>query len=549
MQNTIYTNARFFDAGGARAMLVSDGTITFLGSLEEAQRQAPEAVIRDLEGGYVVPGAIDAHSHLLMMGAALGKLQLRHVENLGQLRSSLLEALQRQPDLPRLQGAGWLYSALEGQRPSAELLDGIIADRPVYLDANDLHSCWVNSAALREMGIDDATPDPIGGAIERDPATGRATGLLEETAVQQYVWSTLERLTHDSERDLQLGAAIDAYLAQGVIGAVDMAVGEAELSSMRRVLAPGAPRAGFKVAAHWLIHRRATDEQNVEQVRQALELARADMPPGLRIVGIKLIVDGVIDGCTAAMCRPFADGSHPEPIWDEASLVPVLAAADAAGLQIAMHAIGDKASDIALNALEEAFRLNGERPRRHRLEHLEVVSERNVRRLAQLSLVASVQPVHADPAIQAQWRRNLGDERVERGYPWGELREAGARLAVGSDAPTAPYELWPNLYVASTRRSALRPELPANLPASAVPLADALRHASADAAYSCGWEHLTGRLAVGLQADFAVLPRDPFAVEERDLLGMVPLLTVVSGRERYRDEERVPAEAGRISSE
>src|SRR5690606_11213859 len=163
---------------------------------------------------------------------------------------------------------------------------------------------------------------------------------------------------------------------------------------------------------------------------------------------------------TAAMLEPYANGTNADPIWEYDALAPVVAAADAAGLQVALHAIGDRAVRVALDALAHAVEVNGPRPRRHRIEHLEYVDPADVPRLARLGVMASMQPVHADPAVQENWRAMLGDHRIDRGFAWPEFLDAGARLALGTDTPTAPYEPLRNMYVAATRRSAIDPTLP-----------------------------------------------------------------------------------------
>jgi predicted amidohydrolase YtcJ len=196
---------------------------------------------------------------------------------------------------------------------------------------------------------------------------------------------------------------------------------------------------------------------------------------------------------------------------------------------VALHAIGDKAIRIALDALEHAAEVNGPRPRRHRIEHLEYTDPADVPRLARLGVTASMQPVHADPAIQDNWRAMLGDSRVDRGYPWPEFTDAGAPLAFGTDTPTAHYHPLRNMYVAATRRSAIDPALSPNVPRYALPLADAIRHATADAAWSCLAAD-RGRLEAGLLADLVVLDRDPFTEGPQALLDAQILRTVVGGR-------------------
>lgn len=541
---TLYTNCSVFTAAGpadpsrAEAFVVDGGRFSYVGDAASAAAAAGAgAAVVDLGGAFVLPGVIDAHTHLLMTGQALGKVQLRDAVSLADLQERLRQAVRDTPDAPRVLGSGWLYSTLDGAEPTRQLLDAAVPDRPVYLDANDLHSVWVNSAALAELGIGDSTPDPLGGRIGRD-ASGTADGLLYETAAVQIVWPALANAARDEDRDAWLESAFRHYAAAGVTGAVDMAVQDDDAAAFRRALARHGGTLPLRVKGHWLIHRRETTEANLAQVAQAAELAAELAEAGtgewLQLCGIKIIIDGVIDSCTAAMKEPYADGSSAEPIWDRESLYPVVVAADAAGLQVALHAIGDEASDIALDALEEAVRVNGpaqpgHRARRHRIEHLETVTEANVQRLADLGVVASVQPVHADPAIQANWQAVLGDHRVERAYPWTEFTGAGARLAISTDAPTAPYQVLPNLYVAATRKSALDPGRPANLPQYALELADAICHATRDAAYSCRAEDSLGRIIPGQLADFTVLATDPLTAEAESLLANTVLLTVTGG--------------------
>ncbi|WP_410599546.1 amidohydrolase [Amycolatopsis sp. lyj-90] len=529
-----YRGGRIFTAdepAWAESLVVRGESIEFVGDTATADGLADGARLVDLGGAFVLPGFVDAHTHLLGMGEALRQVDLFDAADVAEIQARIGETAAADPGAPRILGRSWLFGALDGRGPDRGMIDAAVPDRPVYLVANDLHSTWVNSAALRELGITADTPDPIGGRIGRDEA-GEPDGMLYEAAALQLARRFLDAEAGDDERDAALASTFEQYLADGVTGAVDMGLGQDDLDALERALARGDGRLPLRVAGHWLVERTGRTEDDLRQVRRAVELAGRLSGPWLRVTGIKLLVDGVIDSCTAAMKAPFADGSHPGPIWDLAALSPVVAAADAAGMQVALHAIGDEASDIALSALEHAIETNGPRDRRHRLEHVEVVTEENVRRLAGLGVVASMQPVHADPAIQDNWRAVLGDDRVRRGYPWPELTAAGAVLAFGSDAPTAPHPPLPNMFIATTRRSASDPGLPANIPEYALPLADALAHGTRHAAYSCRWEELTGRLAPGLAADFVVLDHDPFAEGADSLLRTKIRLTVVAGEER-----------------
>jgi len=535
MTRVLHHGGRVFTAdepAWAQAIVTDGGRIAFVGSdAEAADFAGTDAATVDLEGRVVVPGFIDAHTHLVMMGEALGKVGLTDARTLAEIQQRLRTARDADPDAPRLLGRGWLFDSVPGGAPTAAMLDDVVADVPVYLDANDYHSAWVNSAALRELGIDRDTPDPIGGRIGRD-AHGEPDGMLFETAAQQHVWTLLAEVATDADRDAAVERTIAAYLATGVTGVVDMAFDELGLAAFDRAAQRRGGALPIRVLAHWFIGNTGDDGENLAQVSRAIELA-GEHRPWLKIAGIKLVLDGVIDACTAAMRHPYADGSNAEPIWPLERLRPVVAAADAAGLQVAMHAIGDLASDVALDALEHAHAVNGDRPRRHRIEHLEYAAPETAGRMAALGVTASMQPVHADPAIWANWAAMLGDERADRGFAWTEFTEAGALLAFSTDAPTAPHEALPNLYIAATRRSALDDSFPANHPEYALPLADALAHATRDAAASCLEEHERGRIAPGLAADFAVLDRDPFAEGADVLLEARVVRTVVAGAVVY----------------
>jgi len=426
-----------------------------------------------------------------------------------------------------------VFMAVPNSTPTRQMLDEIVSDRPVYLDASDLHSVWTNSAGLAELGIDDDTPNPIGGEIVRDEQR-HATGLLMENAGYHIAWPVMNRTTAD-ERDGQLRTAVQAYLATGTTAAVDMAVDERALDTFRRADARG--DLPFTIVGHWLINRTGDAATELAQVAQVAELARQEQTRNVRLVGIKLVTDGTIDGCTAGMLAPYTNHLPGEMVWPREALEPVMRAADEAGLQIAAHAIGDLAVRTVLDVFEvlaaERAARGDTAERRHRIEHLEYVDSADVPRLAPLGVTASMQPVHVDPAYLDNWVELLGDERAQRGFAWPEYLSHGTTLAFGTDTPTAPHLALPNMYIATTRCSAHDHSATPLRPDFALPLDESVVHGTSDSAWASFEEHRRGSLRAGLAADFVLLDRNPFAEGPASLLEAKVLRTVVGGVEVY----------------
>ncbi|GAB3192909.1 amidohydrolase [Nesterenkonia suensis] len=545
----IFHHAGIFtaDAGAAgpdpEAFAVADGRFTAVGTLDEVRAAvgAPgggpgEAgvVEVDLGGRFVAPGIIDSHTHLTTMGEALGKVQLRDCRSLPEIQERLVAARQADPEAPRVLGAGWLFDAVGQEHPTAAMLDAVLPDVPVYLDANDLHSVWANTAALEEMGIDADSPDPVGGRIARDEH-GRATGLLYETAGRQYARHFLEQVSTPDDHVQFLELAFDAYLQAGVTTVTDMAMTPADVTAIRALIARDG-RLPFPVTAHMIIEPGADTAADLAELDKVTalreEIAAGSESDWFRIAGVKFIMDGVIDACTATMRAPYADGTNCDPIWSAERLRPVALAADAAGLQIAMHAIGDRTSEIALDLLEDCG--EGAATSRHRLEHLESVSQETIERMARLGVTASMQPVHCDPAILDNWKAMLGDHRAEEGFPWRRFREASVAITLGTDAPTAPHEALPNLYIALTGGSSLSPGLPPYHPERAFTPEEAVTALTAGGARAGEMEDLRGRIRPGLEANFVVLDVDPRTEDPGALLGAAVCRTYVRGEERHR---------------
>jgi predicted amidohydrolase YtcJ len=511
---TIFVNGKIFtpseiegsasrDVGFSECMLVRNGILEHVGPSDASQVNEAKlsgASVQDLGGRFVLPGFVDGHMHLLLLGQSLNKLSLDHCKNLDDIRSAISQYGDANPEAERILCKGWMHSMTDGQALASMLDD--LGDRPIFIDSKDLHSTWCNYAALKEMDADSLS-DPPGGSISRD-SEGKASGLLSEGAILSIIWPHLAKVASIRERIGAIKAAIEVYTKAGYTGMVELAMDESAWEALQ--LLRSEDSLGIRVAAFWVIKPSDTEEANLAQVERAIALKKqfnAESSPDLRITGIKVITDGVIDACTAALCEPYSsNGVSAEPLWTAEALTPVVRRADEAGLQCALHAIGDQAIKTALDVIEKY----GTPGRRHRIEHLELTRPEDAKRLGQLGIIASIQAVHADPAILRAWPKLLGEHRCGRAFAYKEFLDGGATLALGTDAPTAPLAPLKNLYTATTRRSAREPELETAVNEHfALSLCDAVSAATYGAAYSCYADGFTGSLTAGKKADFVVV--------------------------------------------
>ena len=510
----------------AEAMLIEGEKIVEVGGSDLLERHA-DIERRNINGGLVVPGFVDGHVHLSMTGASMLKAQLEDAGSLDEIRRRVSAWADAHPDEPRVLGTNWVHGHLPGGIPHKDMLDSLVPDRPAYLEAFDFHSSWVNSAALRELGIDENTPDPVGGEIVRDPETGEATGYLLENASVNFVWALLNNVP-TSVTEQRVRTAMEAFCRAGITSVVDMAMEEAELAVLHQMQERG--ELDLRVVAHMIMYRTGNPIEEMAQVERAIELAQQYQGDSLRVTGIKFIADGTIDNCTAALSRPYTNGDNCGPIWDRDSLFPMIDAADAGGLQVAIHAIGDATITLAVDAIEHAMQVNGTRDKRHRIEHLEYALQADIDRMGELGITASMQPVHVRPELLDNWKAMLGPERANQGWAWPLYREAGSTLAFGTDTPTAPYLPLINMYLASTRQSPDRLDVPALRPDWALPLDIAIESGTRESAWAAWLEHATGMLRPGLAADLVILDRDVIAGGPPSLVDAQVVLTMKAGK-------------------
>lgn len=510
---TVFKNAKIFtgdvekEAGVFQhnSIVINDDLIEYVGTeTDDAVVAAVNdgARVHDAGAQTIAPGFFDGHMHLLMFGTSLQKVSLEHCRSLQDIRKTIREAARKDLTKSRVLCRGWMHYMTDGRALASDLDDLDDMKRPIYIDSKDLHSTWVSSSAMEELGVE-SMADPAGGEIHRDEA-GKATGLLSEAAAVTIVWPHLAKVASMEEKQSAIREAIKTYNAAGYTGLVEMAMDENSWEALLQLRAK--EELTIQIAAHWLIAPSNTTEENLRQVDRAIELWKEyniDNSPNFRIAGIKVIGDGVIDACTASLLEPYSrNGVSCEPLWNRDMLADVVARADGAGLQCALHAIGDATVKLAIDVLESV----ASKGRRHRIEHLELTSPGDAKRLQENGITASVQPVHADPAITREWDSLLGLERRKRTFAYREFLDEGVPLALGTDAPTAPNLPLQNLYIATTRRSAREPDSMETFNEHwALPILHAFSAATLGASYSCFADRSVGKIEAGRKADFVVL--------------------------------------------
>lgn len=516
---TIYT----FDPGAphAEAVLIRAGRIHLAGDLQEARRLSPtRAEVIDLGGCVVLPGLIDAHIHLESLALALDRVDC-NTTGLDTCLERVSARAKATPEGAWILGHGWNQNRWErfGHRRD---LDPLTPDQPVYLTALSLHAAWANTEALRIAGVSAETPDPPGGRIQRDP-DGAPTGILFETAMQ-----LVDSIIPEPGLDRRLAALRRAQKQLWRFGLTGLH--EFDRASSFEVLQALHAQGGLGLRVRKILPLEDLDHALSIGLREGFGDGR------LRLSAVKLFSDGALGPRTAAMLEPYLE----EPdnlgilLLEMDEIVDIGRRAAAGGFPLFIHAIGDRANHLVLDALEELRAVEREEgwPRlRHRVEHAQLLHPDDLARFANLDVIASMQPIHA-PSDREMADRYWG-ERSRHAYAWRSLLDSGARLAFGSDAPVDSASPFVGLFAASTRQSPHDPTVPAWLPEECVSRMQALQCYAQGAAYSTGDSRL-GRLSLGYHADLIVLENDPLLVPPQDLVSMESVGTMVGGEWVYR---------------
>lgn len=501
-----------------QAVAMSEGRIIAVGSNHEIWQRSENTWERiDLEGKTVLPGLTDTHVHFLSFGLGLNRIDLDGLTSLTECVERIRARVKETEPGTWIIGRGWNYNHWrEGRCPNKKDLDPSAPDHPVVLSSKDGHLLWVNSRALERANITRDTPNPAGGQIQRDPS-GDPTGLLKENALS-LIWNSVPMPSvHQQRNALRRGMEIANHL--GLTG-VHVPEGKDSL-------------VGFQALRD---ERALTLRVTMMPPLSALEaLLEVGIQSGfgderLRIGPVKLFVDGALGGQTAAMLEPYEQNPDNLGILTttDEELRNTVYKASEAGINVAIHAIGDRANRMALDAIEAALEILRRRRLRPRIEHAQLLTPEDIERLGQLGVIASMQPSHATSDwIMAD--RHWG-ARCRGAYAWRSILNAGGLLCFGSDSPVEPLNPLKGIYAAVTRKDEHGRPREGWFPEQCLSVGEAVYAYTMGAAFASGEEHVGGSITPGKRADMVVLSEDLFADPPERILETSVEKTIVDGQ-------------------
>ncbi len=521
--------------GHDAVVAVAGDRIVAVGGSEVADLAGPRTRRVDLAGGLLVPGFVDAHIHPVQGGLERMRCDLSQLQGRDTYLRAIRSYADAHPEREWITGGGWGMASFPGGTPVATDLDAVLPDRPVFLPNRDHHGAWVNTCALDRAGIVASTPDPPDGRIER-ASDGSPTGLLHEGAMTLVG----HLLPSDTEAD-HVAALLEAqaYLhSLGITGWQDAILGSyanlGDASAAYLRTARDGRLTARVVGALWWDRDRGN-----EQIAELVERRDRLRTGRFAATSVKIMQDGIAENFTAAMLDAYLDrsgaatGNRGLSFVDPETLSEAVPALDAAGFQVHVHAIGDRAVREALDAFAVARAANGATDARHHIAHIQVIAPPDVPRFAALDVAANMQALWAahEPQMDEMTIPFLGAERTGWQYPFASLARSGARLAAGSDWPVSSPDPLQGIHTAVNR---VQPDAPVGtepfLPEQALEVSAAL------AAYTAGsaWVNhsdATGHIDVGMLADLAVLDRDILAGPAEAVADARVVATYVGGRQ------------------
>jgi predicted amidohydrolase YtcJ len=506
----------------AQAMAIRGERILAIGSSAQMKKHIGPATKKvDAGGRAVLPGLIDSHVHMRSLGDMLETFDFRtapSVEAIGQVLA------KRSAELPAgewITGRNWDQTNWGGRFPTAAELSRFVSDRPVFLRRVDGHAAWANEKAMQIAGITKDTKDPSGGQIIRD-AEGNATGVLVDKAMGLVGKHIPELTSGQVYRRLSLAAEACARL--GMTSVHDAGINVAEYEAYKKLIADGR----LPVRVYAMIG-------GTGELWQQFQKKGHEIGPLLTVRSVKLYADGALGSRGAALWQPYSDDKSNTGllVTVKETLEDQIAEVHAAGFQVCTHAIGDRANRIVLDKYAEL--LKGNNDRRYRVEHSQVISLPDMQKFADHKVIASMQATHATSDMRWAAKR-LGPDRVMGAYAWKRLMKLGVKVANGSDFPVEDPNPIEGFYASVTRQDKKGDPPGGWMPDQKFTREEALESWTATGAYAAFEEKDKGTLSVGKVADFLVMSRDIMTVAPLEILQAKPLLTVLGGKEVWRDK-------------
>ena len=532
----IFENGNFVtldpEAPQAEAIAIRGERILAVGNLEEIEKyRGDETEVVDLEGLTVVPGLVDAHEHFPDIGKRVQQVFLDETKSAAEALEIVKRELEKIQPGEWLVGQGWHTVSWNGSDyPSQEELSRISPDNPVYLVGMASHVAWVNAKALELAGIGKDTPDPPGGKILKREDTGAPTGILLEEAMD-LVSRLLPPETRESRKE-DIRRSIETALRFGLTGMHDAGSDAETVGIFKELLAEGA----FPFRLYVMLDVPDAGAVLDSYLAHPPEIGLGDHRLTIRC--FKAYADGALGARGAALLEAYSDDAGATGLIQnsEDELTRLIEKAGSKGYQVAIHAIGDRGNRNTLNAVERARKTLPGKDLRVRIEHAQILSPADIPRFASLSVIASMQPIHAT-MDKGFAETRVGPERIQGGYVWQSLLSSGARVAAGSDTPAFPVvynnPLW-GIHAAVTRQDSEGKPEGGWYPNQKVSRVDALKMYTLHPAYAAFEEDIKGSISPGKLADLTVLSKDILTIPEAEIRATEVVMTVLGGKVVYR---------------